>query len=117
MMDDVEKGKIGVILLKDSSRLGRDHIQVGLAMEIMRQNGVRLIGVDDGLDADVEDDFIPFRNVLHEFYAKDTSRKIKSTFKAKGMSGKHCTGTICAARKAAGNGNTRTGQRGRKRRG
>jgi hypothetical protein len=37
-------------------------------MEIMRQNGVRLIGVDDGLDTSVEDDFIPFRNVLHEFY-------------------------------------------------
>jgi hypothetical protein len=49
-----------------------------LAMEIMRQNGVRLIGVDDGLDTDVEDDFIPFRNVLHEFYAcvkQETTKK------------------------------------------
>lgn len=94
MMDDVENGKIGVILLKDSSRLGRDYIQVGLAMETMRQNGVRLIGVEDGLDTNVEDDFTPFRNVLHEFYAKDTSRKIKSTFRTKGMSVKHCTGTV-----------------------
>jgi DNA invertase Pin-like site-specific DNA recombinase len=94
MMGDVESGKIGIILVKDSSRLGRDYIQVGLAMETMRQNGVRLIGAEDGLDTDAEDDFIPFRNVLHEFYAKDTSRKIKSTFKTKGMSGKHCTGTV-----------------------
>lgn len=58
-------------------------------METIRLNGVRLIGVDDGLDTNTEDDFIPFRNVLHEFYAKDTSRKIKSTFKQKGSSGKH----------------------------
>jgi DNA invertase Pin-like site-specific DNA recombinase len=94
MMDDVESGKVGIILLKDSSRLGRDYIQVGLAMETMRLNNVRLIGVEDGLDTNVEDDFIPFCNVLHEFYAKDTSKKIKSTSKTKGMSGKHCTGTV-----------------------
>jgi hypothetical protein len=94
MMEDVESGKIGVILLKDSSRLGRDYIQVGLAMETMRVNGVRLIGVTDSLDTIKEDDFVPFRNVMHEFYAKDTSKKIKSVFKTKGMSGKHCTGTV-----------------------
>ena len=94
MMNDVENGKIGIILLKDSSRLGRDYIQVGLAMETMRLNNVRLIGVEDGLDTNVEDDFIPFRNVLHEFYAKDASKKIKSVFKAKGMAGKHCTGHV-----------------------
>ena len=50
--------------------------------------------MEDGLDTNVEDDFTPFRNVLHEFYAKDTSRKIKSTFKTKGMTGKRVTGTV-----------------------
>jgi DNA invertase Pin-like site-specific DNA recombinase len=89
MMEDIESGKVAVCCIKDISRLGRDHIRVGLCMEIMRQNNVRLIGVTDGIDtAKGEDDFTPFRAIMHEFYAKDCSKKIKSAFKAKGMSGK-----------------------------
>ncbi|GHU25733.1 hypothetical protein AGMMS50256_00920 [Betaproteobacteria bacterium] len=61
----------------------------------MRENKTRLIAVNDGLDTiNGEDDFTPFRNILHEFYARDTSCKLKSSFKTKGMSGKHCTGTV-----------------------
>ena len=95
MMDEIESGNVGVCLCKDVSRLGRDYLRVGLCMETMRVNGVRLIAINDNLDTiNGEDDFTPFRNVLHEFYARDTSKKLKSSFKTKGMSGKHVTGTV-----------------------
>ncbi|HFI0328894.1 TPA: recombinase family protein [Streptococcus suis] len=95
MMEEVEAGNVECIVIKDMSRLGRDYLKVGQIMEMLRQRGIRLIAVNDGIDtAQGEDDFLPFRNIMHEFYARDTSRKIKSTFKTKGMSGKHCTGTV-----------------------
>ena len=95
MMEAIESGKVAVCLCKDVSRLGRDYLRVGLCMETMRVNNTRLIAINDGLDTiNGEDDFTPFRNVLHEFYARDTSRKLKSSFKTKGMSGKHCTGQV-----------------------
>jgi len=90
MMEEVGRGNVYAILLKDITRLGRDHLQVGLCMETMRVNGVRLIAINDGIDTDKgDDDFTPFRTIMAEFYAKDTSRKIKSVYKAKGNSGKH----------------------------
>ena len=95
MMEDIESGKVLVCLCKDVSRLGRDYLHVGMSMEAMRINGVRLIAINDGLDTiNGEDDFTPFRNVLHEFYARDTSRKLKSSFKTKGMTGKRITGQV-----------------------
>ena len=61
-------------------------------MEVLRQRGVRLIAINDGVDSlKGDDDFTPFRNIMNEFYARDTSRKIRSVFKSKGMSGKHLT--------------------------
>ena len=61
----------------------------------MRQRGVRLIAINDGVDsARGDDDFTPFRNIMNEYYARDTSRKIRSTFQSKGKSGKHLTGTV-----------------------
>jgi len=90
MMDEVENGNVGILLCKDVSRLGRDYLRVGLFMETLRENGVRLIAVNDGLDTSKgDDDFTPFRNMMHEFYAKDCGKKIRSVFKAKGMAGKH----------------------------
>ena len=90
MMEEVKKGNIGAILVKDMSRLGRDYLKVGQCMEFLRQQGVRLIAVNDNVDTFVgDDDFTPFRNIMNEWYARDTSKKIKSVFKAKGMSGKH----------------------------
>ena len=95
MMDEIEAGNVSACLCKDVSRLGRDYLRVGLCMETMRVNGVRLIAINDGLDTiNGEDDFTPFRNVLHEYYARDTSRKLKSSFKTKGNSGKHTTGQV-----------------------
>lgn len=90
MMKEVEAGTIGVIIIKDMSRMGRDYLQVGQIMEMLRQRDIRLIALNDGVDTlKQDDDFTPFRNIMNEWYARDTSKKIKSTFKAKGNSGKH----------------------------
>lgn len=90
MMNGVNSGNIGCIIVKDMSRLGRDYLKVGQCMEILRQKGVRLIAINDNVDSFYrEDDFTPFRNIMNEWYARDTSRKIQSTFRSKGESGKH----------------------------
>ena len=95
MMEEVEAGHVEAVIVKDMSRLGRDYLKVGQIMEILRQKGVRLIAVNDGVDsARNDDDFTPFRYIMNEFFVRDTSRKIKSVFKAKGMTGKHLTGTV-----------------------
>ena len=95
MMEEVEAGRVEAIVIKDMSRLGRDYLKVGQVMEVLRQRGVRLIAINDGVDSlKGDDDFTPFRNIMNEFYARDTSRKIRSVFKSKGMSGRHLTGTV-----------------------
>jgi len=95
MMEEVEDGNVEAIIVKDMSRLGRDYLKVGQVMELLRQRGVRLIAINDNVDsANGDNDFTPFLNIMYEFYARDTSRKIRSVFKAKGMSGKHLTGFV-----------------------
>ena len=92
MMSDVEEGKIRTVIVKDMSRFGRDYIMVGYYTEIYFGNcNVRFIAVNDGVDSNVqtENDLTPFKNVFNEWYAKDTSKKIRAVFKAKGNSGKH----------------------------
>ena len=92
MMSDVEEGKISTVIVKDMSRFGRDYIMVGYYTEIYFGNcNVRFIAVNDGVDSNVqtENDLTPFKNVFNEWYAKDTSKKIRAVFKAKGNSGKH----------------------------
>lgn len=88
-------GKIGTIIVKDMSRLGRDYLKVGVYTEITFPDaGVRFIAINDGVDSESQqdNDFTPFRNIINEWYAKDTSKKIRAVFKAKGNSGKHlCT--------------------------
>ncbi|KGF09961.1 recombinase TnpX [Clostridiales bacterium S5-A14a] len=94
MMNGVNTGNISCIIVKDMSRLGRDYLKVGQCMEILRQKGVRLIAINDNVDSFYrEDDFTPFRNIMNEWYARDTSRKIQSTFRSKGESGKHTAST------------------------
>ena len=90
MMDDVENGKIGVCIMKDLTRWGRDYLQVGNAMEIFRRNNVRFIAVNNGIDSEKPDtlEFAPFINIMSEWYAKDISKKVKTGIKTKGMSGK-----------------------------
>ena len=95
MMKQVEAGRVEYLCIKDMSRLGRDYLKVGQIMEILRQKGVRLIAINDGVDsARGDDDFTPFRNIMNEYSARDTSRKIRSTFQSKGKSGKHVTGLV-----------------------
>ncbi len=95
MMKEVEAGNVEVLCLKDMSRLGRDYLKVGQIMEILRQHGVCLIAINDGVDtARGDDDFTPFHNIMNEYYAKVTRRKIRSTFQSKGKSGKHIIGTV-----------------------
>lgn len=65
MMEEVEAGNVECIVVKDMSRLGRDYLKVGQILEILRQKGVRLIAVNDGVDSSQgDDDFIPFRNIM-----------------------------------------------------
>ena len=87
MMDDVENGKIGVCIMKDLTRWGRDYLQVGNAMEIFRRNNVRFIAVNNGIDSEKPDtlEFAPFINIMSEWYAKDISKKVKTGIKTKGI--------------------------------
>lgn len=90
MIQLVEDGEVETIILKDMSRLGRDYLVVGQLREFFRKKGVRLIAINDNHDSyNGDDDFLVFRDVMNEMYAKDISKKIKSTFKSKGKSGKH----------------------------
>lgn len=94
MMSEVNAGHIHTICVKDMSRIGRDYLKVGEVMEMLRKKGVRLVAVNDNVDSENgDDDFIPFRNIMNEWYAKDTSKKIRSTFAAKGKAGKHVAST------------------------
>ena len=78
MMEEVEDGNVEAIIVKDMSRLGRDYLKVGQVMELLRQRGVRLIAINDNVDsANGDNDFTPFLNIMYEFYARDTSRKIR----------------------------------------
>ena len=75
MMKEVEAGNVEYLCIKDMSRMGRDYLKVGQIMEILRQRGVRLIAINDGVDsARGDDDFTPFRNIMNEYYARDPSR-------------------------------------------
>lgn len=91
MIQDIEDGKVKTVIVKDMSRLGRDYLKVGYFSEIFfPDNDVRLIAINDGVDSFKGDnDFTPFRNLFNDFYAKDTSKKIRAVFKSKGMSGEH----------------------------
>lgn len=92
MMDDIEARGIRLVLIKDLSRLGRDYIQVGNYLEnIFPQYHVRCIAVNDNYDSQCSDanDFMPFKNLFNEFFARDTSKKIRTTFKEKYKRGEY----------------------------
>ena len=84
----IDADEVGCLVVKDSSRIGRDYLRVGLLRETLREKNIRLIAVNDGIDtAGQEDDFQPFREIMAEWYARDCSKKIKSVYHQKGMSG------------------------------
>lgn len=94
MERQIENGEVSTVIVKDMSRLGRNYLQVGMYTDIIfPENEVRFIAVNDNVDSEVQTDFdmTPIRNFCNELYARDTAKKIKSTFKLKGESGKHLT--------------------------
>ncbi|HQN46471.1 MAG TPA: recombinase family protein, partial [Rugosibacter sp.] len=95
MMDEVDAGNVSVVCIKDMSRFGRDYLQVGIYTETLRKNGVRLIALNDAVDtAKGDDEFTPFRNIMNEWYARDTSKKIRSAYQAKNLAGKHTSSAV-----------------------
>lgn len=91
LMSLVDEGRVGTIIVKDMSRLGRDYLKVGMYTEMVFPNAdIRFIAINNGVDSANSEmnDMTPFINIFNEFYAKDTSRKIRAVFKAKGQSGK-----------------------------
>jgi DNA invertase Pin-like site-specific DNA recombinase len=91
----VERDEVASILIKTMDRMGRDYLRVGLYREMFRDRNVRLIAVDDNYDsAKGEDDFTPFKDIISEMYARDTSRKIRSVFQSRMSNGKRCSGAI-----------------------
>ena len=90
MISDVESGKIGIVIMKDMTRWGRDYLQVGNAMEIFRRNNVRFIAINNGIDSQDQNtlEFAPFINIMSEWYARDISKKVTTGIKTKGASGK-----------------------------
>ena len=94
LIADIEAGKIGCVLAKDMSRIGRDYLQVGYFTEIVfRQNHVRFIAIGNGIDSEDPgtSEFAPFINIMSEWYLRDLSRKQRAAIKVKGESGKPTT--------------------------
>ena len=94
MIESIESGEVSHVLVKDLSRVGRDYLQVGFYTEVMfRENGVRFIAIANGVDSDKREssEFAPFLNIMNEWYVRDSSRKITTVLRAKGMSGAHLT--------------------------
>lgn len=97
MLADIEAGLVGTVIVKDMSRFGRNYLEVGLYTEIrFPELGIRFIAVNDGVDSEdqIGNDFTPFRNIINEWYAKDTSKKVRAVFRNKGMSGQRLGGIV-----------------------
>ena len=94
MMALVEEGKIGTIITKDMSRIGRNYLEVGMYTEItFPQNDVRFIAINSGVDSANQQDneFVPFVNIINEYYVWDGSKKVRTSLRLKGESGEHLT--------------------------
>lgn len=95
MIDEVKADRISVVIVKDMSRFGRDYLQVGTYMKVLRKHDTRLIALNDSVDTlKGDDEFTPFRNIMNEWYARDTSKKIRSAFQAKNLAGKHTSSSV-----------------------
>lgn len=96
MLADIEEGKVGTVITKDLSRLGRDYLKTGEYIEIIfPDHDVRYIAINDGVDTlKSENELMAFKNIFNDWYARDTSKKIRAVFKAKGQSGKHLSNPI-----------------------
>lgn len=95
LLERIENGEVSALIVKDMSRLGRDYLKVGFYTEVLFvEKGVRFIAINNGIDSanQTDSDFTPFLNIINEWYAKDTSKKIRAVMKSKGEAGEHlCT--------------------------
>ena len=94
LVADVEAGKVGTVLVKDMSRIGRDYLQTGYFTEVLfRQHDVRFIAIANNVDSDDpgSNEFTPFMNIMNEWYLRDQSRKVRAAVQLKGRSGKPIT--------------------------
>ena len=95
LLEKIENGEVSTLIVKDMSRLGRDYLKVGFYTEVLFvEKGVRFIAINNGIDSanQQDSDFTPFLNIINEWYAKDTSKKIRAVMKSKGEAGEHlCT--------------------------
>ncbi|MCD8180823.1 MAG: recombinase family protein, partial [Firmicutes bacterium] len=97
MIAAVESGEVDVVCVKDLSRFGRNYLKVGFYTEMLfPEKGVRFIAINNGVDSAVQtdNDFTPFLNIMNEWYAKDTSNKIRAVFRSRMQNGKRCSGAI-----------------------
>ena len=97
LLTEIEAGRVGTVIVKDMSRFGRNYLQVGFYTEMMfPKKNVRFIAVNNGVDSanPADNDFTPFLNIMNEWYAKDTSKKIKAVLKAKMRDGKRVSGAV-----------------------
>ena len=97
LQDDMKSGEIGCVVVKDFSRFGRDYLEVGFYTEIQfPSKGVRFIAINNNVDSanPTDNDFTPFLNIMNEWYARDTSKKIRSAFQAKNLAGKHTSSSV-----------------------
>ena len=98
LVDGVKNGDISTVIVKDLSRVGRDHLQVGFFTEVLfQEKEVRFIAIGNSIDSNYSEssEFAPFLNIMNEWYVRDTSKKIRSVIKAKGSSGKAHTTNVC----------------------
>ncbi len=89
LLEKIENGEVSTLIVKDMSRLGRDYLKVGFYTEVLFvEKGVRFIAINNGIDSanQQDSDFTPFLNIINEWYAKDTSKKIRAVMKSKGRS-------------------------------
>ena len=92
LLERIENGEVSTLIVKDMSRLGRDYLKVGFYTEVLfAEKGVRFIAINNGIDSanQQDSDFTPFLNIINEWYAKDTSKKIRAVMKSKGEAGEH----------------------------
>ena len=97
LLEEIEAGRVETLVVKDLSRFGRNYLQVGYYTEILfPKRGVRFIAVNNNVDSATpqDNDFTPFLNIMNEWYAKDTSNKIKAIFKSRMKDGMRCSGSI-----------------------
>lgn len=97
LLDDINDGKVGTVIVKDMSRFGRDYLKVGFYTEVLfPKKDVRFIAINNNVDSesDITNDFTPFINIMNEWYARDTSNKIRTIFEARMKEGKRCSGAL-----------------------